>query len=259
MGRFLTAVIAVAALAALVVVVSPQGGGRGAAPAEPTSSTLAYPGIETVSPVPAEIYEPPLPTAEPMSSANAAIEASLEMFPGQAREPIARLVSARTLLQWTDYSALSPPEKTQVAADLPENERLPDPDKPVWLVAILGTDLTVGEILGSTAPGGDEDYPAPAEGAYYAWDANSGDLKEVGALPLGSAWTYASIAALSHEDIPIVRATRRAPKLLVTPLPAATYSPNQVATFSALETEQYYRYQTATPTGVAPLWRTLRI
>jgi hypothetical protein len=139
----------------------------------------------------------------PIFTAQDAISRSLELFPPghNPHGEITRLISQEVLDQWRGV---------RTNFDLPQ--------APAWLVGILGDNLTVGDF----APGGIEDT-RPVEGAYYAGDANSGEL--MGEAVLGPQWpqNYASLAALVEQPFQIAPAT---PEPSVTPLPTCTPGPS---------------------------------
>ena len=176
------------------------------------------------------------PTAEypnPIFDAQDAINRSLARFP-EGHNPhgeIARLVTYETLADvWFEEP----------------REPIWDPSAGVWLVAILGNELMVNDVLPpphvpsaqmtADAASTRATDPIFVEGAYYGWDANGGLLVVEGALaylsgPLAGTEhrTYSLIQSLPNENPSIAEATE---------LPLLIHI---VATNAALET------QTATP------------
>lgn len=190
------------------------------------------------------------PPVNPILSESVAVELAKEQFPRTSSpdSAVARRISRRSFEHWVTYTALPAAQQTEVAADTPEEWGRTNPDAPVWLVALLGTGLTVGDVLSASFPLFSSDDSTPADGGYYAWDANSGDMIEAGVLVTGAPHNYASILAIPTENIPIRRATRATHPPPVTPLPTDTLAPEKRATVAALYTEQAIRFLTATPT-----------
>ncbi len=176
----------------------------------PRSSSLQ---VETETPM-STLLPPPTETPEfpnPILTAQEAISRSLALFPSSANPhgEVARLLTFNDLDQWRRGS--SPGTA---------------PQSPAWLVGILGDNLTM---FGLTLPRmgyaglSDPQLPPdiateapasdwPVEGAFYAWDANSGILVGEGvlsdpALVLGSYQSYASLVALPSNPLPISSAT----------------------------------------------------
>lgn len=97
----------------------------------------------------------------------------------------------------------------------------PIPYGPVWIVAFEAPGLTleafnetIDSQLGHDAgtalwPGTPSaaDRPVPVEGAYYVWDASSGEGLGTGALLANTGPTFASIQALSDIVVTIVPAS----------------------------------------------------
>jgi hypothetical protein len=150
--------------------------------------------VPAMAPPPAESSKthgqdrPPVSDGHPTERAEA-IARSLVEFP-QGREPhspVARLITREALDTWRGVGSGSDGEG----------------QSPTWLVAILGSGLTVDD-LGPIGPFGDT---RPLEGIFYAWDANAGFLLGHGGL--GEPWpqTYGSVTALDEIDTTIVTAS----------------------------------------------------
>ena len=137
---------------------------------------------------------------DPLYTPSDAIARSLQDFP-PGHEPhseVARLVSVATLEDWSGGGRSGWPPTTAA-----------------WLVAVLGESLTAQDVepLFGRAD--------PVEGAYYAWDANSG-VQVAGGL-LGGRYpaTYVSIVALRSESLAIHPATQ-VPTIEATARPTPT-------------------------------------
>jgi hypothetical protein len=184
---------------------------------------------------------------DPIEHEEEAITLSEQRFPAHSnpRSPIARLVSRETLERWLFYTALSASEAT--AAEMTPEWGDVDPDSPVWLVAILGTGLTVKDVI-APPEGLDVSDSRAVDGAFYTWDANSGELMDEGGLVTGELHNYASIAALPTENISISEATQRPTWPPSTMGPTDTISPKDLTAAVPLYTEQAARWLTATPT-----------
>ena len=83
---------------------------------------------------------------------------------------------------------------------------------PMWIVGVTADDLLIADVLSEyhmTNDGPDAFGSAPVEGAWYAWDANSGAILGQGVL--GPSWsqTMASLAQLPDRwgTLSIVPAT----------------------------------------------------
>jgi hypothetical protein len=129
-----------------------------------------------------------------------ALYRSLAYFPADhnPHSGVTRLVSLYTFEAWL---------AGRVGSATPSREEGnwegTSPDVPVWLVAILGDGLADTDIL-------DTDLavtPVPAPGAFYAWDASSGDLLTIGTLVVTGYQTYSSVVNLPSEPLAIYRAT----------------------------------------------------
>ena len=154
---------------------------------------------EAPRPVTAQATEEPTATLDPTRFSNPILDAqdaisrSLELFPEghQPHSPIARLVSIGVMDAWRErQSMLSPP------------------DSPGWVVGILGVDLTVADVLPAMYEGASDDVgQLPVDGAWFAWNANSGTLLGLGVLEDGWPQNYSSLSAMQDEQIPITAAT----------------------------------------------------
>ncbi len=166
------------------------GGVRSAQEPDPPTSTPADARTSTPG-----VYPNPIYTAED------AIARSLARFPPghSPHSEIARLVSNYTLEVWLRrYPGQPTPAKEE------GNWGDTNPDGPVWFVGILGEGLTDAEILSvpfDLGPG------ISAPGAYYGWDATTGDLVVEGAFLDSGSQSYADLAALADEPLPIEPAT----------------------------------------------------
>lgn len=174
---------------------------QGGATSTPTSSPTSTPTAT------------PEPGLDPIYSESEAEARSLEMFPaGHAPStPATRLISHGSLEEQWLHVATGPGVLSWHA------------NHPVWLVGILGTDLTVDIATGSlgipgVTGGGDT---RSVDGIYYAWDANSGSLRSAGPLMAGSPRSYVALQALQDESLTIVKATQ----VVLDDLPTATPEP----------------------------------
>ncbi|MEO8342015.1 MAG: hypothetical protein ABI604_20345, partial [Nitrospirota bacterium] len=118
---------------------------------------------------------------------------------------------------------------------------------PLWIVAILGDDLTPIIVM-HPPPGVEITDDREADGAFYAWDANSGRLMQEGAFIHGAPHSYASLVALPTSNASIASATPWPTEPPITPLPSPTMSQSRLATLVPALTAQAIRYLTATPT-----------
>ena len=101
---------------------------------------------------------------------------------------------------------------------------LSEPQAPVWLVGITGTNLTLGDAIFFTSdkPEGAQ----PIEGIFFAWDANSGALIGQGVLDKQWPQNLGSLSALTSVDTPIEVATIvYAPTETPEPTPTPTPTP----------------------------------
>jgi len=174
----------------------------------------------------------------PIWTASEAIGRTLARFPPELdpHGETALLVTREELAYWSNDGASS--------ADIPTPDRhAPSSHGPLWVVAVLATNLTPAVLM----PGMMTDS-RPADSAYFAWDANSGRLYEEGVPVRGQHQTYATLIALPTTDAPIRAATAVPMNPPVTPEPTASLSPPQLATIVAALTAQAIRYLTATPT-----------
>lgn len=128
----------------------------------------------------------------PMLDASDALDRSVDRFP-EGTSPhgeLVRLVSCQTFSD--TIRTLSPSW---------------EPHVPLWVVAMLGDDLTVNDVLDSPVPPGDANDEDPAAiGAYYVWDANSGQLAAEFAIT--DYERYSQLAALQDEALHIAAATK---------------------------------------------------
>lgn len=156
----------------------------------------------------------PTPTWEPTSTpafpqpiftSEDAIARSLVLFPEghNPHDMVARLITHRTYQQWLLAPGPADPEPTQ--------EWMPPefhPDHPLWLVGVLGDNLTDVDVMSLSAP---QEFlpptPSLVPGAFYAWDANSGIEAGFGTLTTQPGQDHASIVALVDEGVQIVPAT----------------------------------------------------
>ncbi len=133
-----------------------------------------------------------------------AMDRSLSLFPTEAFSPTngaARLLTYAALDQWRGGS--SPGTESH---------------SPAWLVGIVADGLTVGDVMAwytQQLPGGHPNPGQPVEGAFYVWDANSGDNMGQGVLNAASPRSFASLSALQGMSLTIEVAT------LPPPLPTA--------------------------------------
>lgn len=154
-----------------------------------------------------------------------AISRSLALFPPEHNPhgAIARLVSRYTYEIWASGPGPTPPPSMQ-------DWSWADPTSPVWLVAVLGDDVTTADLVTSPVGPTELDFdPRPAEGAAFAWDAGSGLLLGViGLSPtLIPGGDYAYLAALSNEPLAIVPATEIPTLCAVQPDATCTPEPTQ--------------------------------
>ena len=161
-------------------------------------------------------------------SSSDALSRSLQLFPPdtsvEASE--ARLISLYTFSVWETSSIVGDPTPGIDEYDWTDT----DPQDPVWLVALVGQGLTVKAVLEAGSPAGSGGDIRAAQGAFYAWDANSGSLIAVGALMDAPLQDLQSIVALPNEPLTPVPATAYPTDELWTPLPTRTWSPEQIET-----------------------------
>jgi hypothetical protein len=128
-------------------------------------------------------------------SAEEAISQSRAEFPQTL--PIttseAKLVSLAAFTWWSNFGD---EPRTEESGDL--IDWVHDPERPIWLVALLSPSLTVDQIFEGAVD------TRVVGGAYYAWDASTGKLVENGALMDTSPQNYATFTSLQAESIPIV-------------------------------------------------------
>lgn len=86
-----------------------------------------------------------------------------------------------------------------------------DPTAAIWLVGVQANGITANDVLGYSDRepfGTGTPLPQiPAEGAFYAWDAGSGDIVVEGALVAGSQYSYLNLIAVQGETPSIITAT----------------------------------------------------
>lgn len=228
---------------------------RPAAPSETPSLRSADAGGALATPADVTVA-PPTPTeapfdadaaypnpsirsrAGPIGSGEEAIRLTLAYFPPELKPHgvKALLVTREELAYWSNNGPAS--------ADIPTPDRgAPSSHGPVWVVAVLATDLTPARLM----PGMVSD-PRPADFAYFAWDANGGRLYEQGVPIRGQLQTYETLIAIPTTDGPIEAATVVPYQPPIPAAPTATLSPSSLATLVAALTAQAIRYLTATPT-----------
>lgn len=183
---------------------------------------------------------------DPIISSNEAVTRSLALFPVHITPTAqtASLVSRESFEYWSVYgndSSLIPPEATPDWGDV-------DPDSPIWLVGILGSDLDTQDVL--VEPLGIEiGDTRTVDGAYYAWDATSGRLLESGGFLPGNASNYASLQAVPTIMVKIVSATPFPTESDSRTLgPTHTWEPSALSTAVYLVTQQAIQALTVTPT-----------
>jgi hypothetical protein len=165
-------------------------------------ATQTNSGGPTDTPGPSPTYDTRFDWASPITHGAFAVTRSAELLRSLGWEPsdvTSHLISFATYAAWQGSVIDSP-----------------YPQGPVWLVAFNGPGLTmdkvnddIGAQLGhapSSAASSGVAAP-PVEGIYYAWDATSGSLIGKGALIPGTAWTYASVAAMTDIVAAIEPAT----------------------------------------------------
>jgi len=175
-------------------------------------AALSLAGMPLRSPSPSTGQAQPTPTffatstpsyPRPIFTAAEAISRSLELFPpgGAPQNTVARNISHRTFGEWLDGPAYWEDRDPWQPGEF-------HPDHPVWLVGILGNNLTDNDIIAIAVPGEFLSPPAvPVPGAFYAFDANSGLEAGFGALTTAPSEDFASIAALPTEAATVVPAT----------------------------------------------------
>jgi hypothetical protein len=147
-------------------------------------------------------------------------------LPGPAEPDRAHLTNPYVVWSAEDAIALSldefPPDRNPhgAVARLIREDRLEDwagwwtvgssGDAPMWLVAILGDNLTEGDYViseGMTDGADPMPDPTPIEGIFYAWDANAGHQVASGALMANSLMSYASVVSMPQDPLEIQPAT----------------------------------------------------
>jgi hypothetical protein len=170
-----------------------------------------------------------------------AIHRGLDLFPygSNPHLPIVRLITLFQLYVWLD----------EVDGALNTTDPIwegQDPEAGVWLVGIRGEHLKVQDII---HPAGQTiDDPSPAEGTFYAFDANSGNLIAEGALKKGTDWTYESLSGLAAATATITTATALPTDAAETPFPTLTLDPTDIAGVAAMLTSQASTPDIPTPT-----------
>jgi len=171
------------------------------------------------------------PWPQPILTAADVVSLSLKFFP-EGKNPhgmVTRLVTMDQVYQWTSGS---------------QSPSSPQDLSPMWVVAILGDDITDYDLrkpFGGTLDVEATPSPSPAAGApildplvgmLFIWDANSGDIITI--YPLvssNSAYgveeiTYDSALALPNMPLVISAATEGVlPRITNTPVPAETETP----------------------------------
>lgn len=189
--------------------------------------------------VPGHQIEPPEPVAptdadfgmeyDPILDATTASDRSLARFP-VGHSPGGILVRLQTRARFEAWDAAVGPA-TAEAADWGHE----DPRAPVWIVAILGSGLSVADVLSIPGGGASGDL-RPAIGAYYGWDAASGLLLAQGALIERDRYT--ELEAMANASLEIRTATPPAFEPLATAPPTPTWEPAELATAVMQLTEQ---------------------
>lgn len=134
----------------------------------------------------------------PLYDETQAISESLRIFPvdRNPHDEVARLLMYSEIDEWRGISSVGM-----------------SPNSPAWLVGIRGDNLTVGDVMAGHSPGLDTipNADVAVDGAFYVWDANSGELAGVGVLHNQSDRNYASLASLQHQSLPVMAATALPP------------------------------------------------
>lgn len=151
------------------------------------SQSVQQQQAETATPAPTEHSIPAL-AIEPILDESEAVERALEVFPEghNTSATIVRLVTLDTVNQITGTSG----------SDFA-------PHVPVWVVGILGDNLTMGDVIG--VPGVEPASQVPPIGIYYVFDANSGGVVIVGAITDQSG--FEMLVNLQTQVLPIASAT----------------------------------------------------
>ena len=123
-----------------------------------------------------------------------AVARSLAQFPGTPGTPVVRRISHGTLnTVWFEQSV--PPDGW-------------NPGHPVWLVGIPGTPMNIATVVSSGVIKLADNDAGAAEGMFFAWDANSGQLRSSGALVNQSTQrSLQSLAAIPTQSVVILTAT----------------------------------------------------
>lgn len=124
----------------------------------------------------------------PIFTESEAIDRALELFPNNhsPNGMTARLVTLDTVNHLTNTDG----------SDF-------QPHVPVWLVAVLGVNLTMSDAI--DIPGVEPANQTSPIGIYYVFDANSGEVIIVGAITNQTG--YNTIANLQMQPLPIASAT----------------------------------------------------
>jgi hypothetical protein len=159
---------------------------------------VATPRLDSARPAaqdtatPAVIY-----WGDPIFTAADAIALTLERFPQgfNPHGPVARLISVDTLWQvWYQGTAGGDFEYGATT--------------PVWIVGILGDGMTQSDAVDLPGIGtGVISDTTPVHGMWYAWYANDGLPAGSGGLLEDPGRSYADLAALPTEDLPISQPT----------------------------------------------------
>jgi hypothetical protein len=163
------------------------------------------------------------------------ITRSLALFPTDHNNnsEIARLITRYDFDAWYEETTSFP-----TAAPTEFDWSDVSPDAPVWLVAILGDDLTTADVVQMPA-GQTAADTSGTTGAYYAWDANTGEVLGIGALEDSGPQSYDSISnLLSVATLTVAPATEPPTHSAKTPGPTWTWHPDDLATAQRILTLQ---------------------
>lgn len=166
------------------------GRGDSSMQSQPESGTLLGQLDPTPTPTPGIYY------GEPLLTTQEAISQTLLRFPEghQPHSEIARLISKPTLYSvWFEGDSL-PSDSEEMSW-------------PVWLVGVLGNDLTLGDTLDFPSGTGVVTDTTPVDGMYYVWEANTGYPVAAGGLISTTYRSYDTLVSILDEPVPIVQPT----------------------------------------------------
>lgn len=159
-----------------------------------TEATQVTTGQETETPIPES------PTSEPaygpIYTSQEAIQRSTDLFP-TAFNPHGHFTALTTLQEIDSWRGTSSPDT--------------EPHAPAWIVAILGDNLTVGDIPFIKNFGTPIHGEQTVQGMFFVWDANSGYNLGQGVLDGKGAFDYSVVTQIQTQHLSVVPATSLPP------------------------------------------------